>query len=106
MLPICVIRLAHLHGSTVYHIELMFVNGILADFIDCSGKMRLCMVSCRKSNWGNTAMTDTQRHTADWQGKGYEKVIARPFGVLISKGLRSRYFEQICLFKNQVWKAV
>ena len=51
----------------------------LADFIDCSGKMRSCMVSCKKSNWGNTAMTDTQRRAAakqfaaDWQGKGYEK---------------------------------
>ena len=25
---LCVIQLAHLHGSTVYHIELMFVNGV------------------------------------------------------------------------------
>ena len=85
MLPICVIQLAHLHGSIVYHAELMCVNGISADVIDCSGKIRLCMVSYRKSNWGNTAMTDTQRRAAakqfatDWQGKGYEKDHSQTF---------------------------
>ena len=59
-------------------------------FIYLSGKMRVCMVSCRKIKWGDTAMTDTQRRAAakqfaaDWQGKGYE-ITARPFGYLCCK---------------------
>ena len=35
LLPICVIQLAHLHGSIVYHIEPMFVNRILVNFYKC-----------------------------------------------------------------------
>lgn len=35
LLPICVIQLTHLHGSIVYHIELMFVNRILVNFYKC-----------------------------------------------------------------------
>ena len=45
---LCVIQLAHSHGSIVYHIELMFVNGVLADFVDYSGKIRLPMLYCVK----------------------------------------------------------
>ena len=54
-------------------------------FIYLSGKMRVCMVSCRKIKWGDTAMTDTQRRAAakqfaaDWQGKGYEKGHSQTF---------------------------
>ena len=32
---LCVIQLAHLHGSIVYHIEPMFVNRILVNFYKC-----------------------------------------------------------------------
>ena len=103
------IQLAHLHGSIVYHIELMFVNGISADFIDCSGKMRLCMVSFRKSNWGNTAMTDTQRRTAakqfaaDWQGKGYEKGHSQTFWLsLLQKVYGVEEPDKFITFEDQI----
>ena len=103
------IQLAHLHGSIVYHIELMFVNGISADFIDCSGKMRLCMVSFRKSNWGNTAMTDTQRRAAakqfaaDWQGKGYEKGHSQTFWLsLLQKVYGVEEPDKFITFEDQI----
>ena len=103
------IQLAHLHGSIVYHIELMFVNGISADFIDCSGKMRSCMVSCKKSNWGNTAMTDTQRRTAakqfaaDWQGKGYEKGHSQTFWLsLLQKVYGVEEPDKFITFEDQI----
>jgi len=87
----------------------MFVNGISADFIDCSGKMRLCMVSFRKSNWGNTAMTDTQRRTAakqfaaDWQGKGYEKGHSQTFWLsLLQKVYGVEEPDKFITFEDQI----
>ena len=103
------IQLAHLHGSIVYNTELMFVNGISVDFIDCSGKMRLCMVSFRKSNWGNTAMTDTQRRAAakqfatDWQGKGYEKGHSQTFWLsLLQKVYGVEEPDKFITFEDQI----
>ena len=47
------IQLALPYGSIVgYHIGKRFVNYKSANFIVCSGKMRLCMVSYIKCGWG------------------------------------------------------
>jgi len=67
------------------------------------------MVSCKKSNWGNTAMTDTQRRAAakqfaaDWQGKGYEKGHSQTFWLsLLQKVYGVEELDKFITFEDQI----
>ena len=67
------------------------------------------MVSFRKSNWGNTAMTDTQRRAAakqfaaDWQGKGYEKGHSQTFWLsLLQKVYGVEEPDKFITFEDQI----
>jgi hypothetical protein len=67
------------------------------------------MVSCKKSNWGNTAMTDTQRRaaakqfSADWQGKGYEKGHSQTFWLsLLQKVYGVEEPDKFITFEDQI----
>jgi hypothetical protein len=67
------------------------------------------MVSCKKSNWGNTAMTDTQRRAAakqfaaDWQGKGYEKGHSQTFWLsLLQKVYGVEEPDKFITFEDQI----
>ena len=67
------------------------------------------MVSFRKSNWGNTAMTDTQRRAAakqfaaDWQGKGYEKGHSQTFWLsLLQKVYGVEEPDKFIIFEDQI----
>jgi len=67
------------------------------------------MVSYRKSNWGNTAMTDTQRRAAakqfatDWQGKGYEKGHSQTFWLsLLQKVYGVEEPDKFITFEDQI----
>ena len=71
--------------------------------------MRVCMVSCRKIKWGDTAMTDTQRRAAakqfaaDWQGKGYEKGHSQTFWLsLLQKVYGVEEPDKFITFEDQI----